>query len=463
MSKTVKRFMNFQFNHYTDLQQQLEKYAKEGLFLEKHGTFFWKFRRGEPKNTAYTVTYFPEGSMFNPHPTENQLTYYEYAQQSGWEFVTEINQMQIFCSDKPNPTPFDTDHGAKLANIKKCMRKSFLPSTIAIIVVFLLNIIIQITSLERTPIEFLSSYTRLFPLAVIVPVTIQHICILIGYISWCVKSTRSVMQGGKCIEKTHKLQRTVKVILMIYTLSVLLAFIIGMVSGGDSFIMLLGMAQTPLLILIFGGAIRLMRRAKASATANRVVAYTLLIAVSFGYMFLVGLFIVSNLGENQDAEEYRLVEHQLTDTVSQEYRLYSHDIPLTCQDIYGQDDYEFYSYEAHSTQTVFMSYENYSQSGLPAKDSPPKVSYDITRPKSKLMYDIATHDVLTPNYWFDGTMAEIDPQPFYATKAYKLLNIDGDHFGDYTLFYEDKIVELYLEEVPTQKQMQIIGEILRES
>ena len=93
MKDRTKRIINFRFDRYEDVENKLEKLAAKGLFLEKCGPFLWTFRKGTPKKLKYTVTYFSEGSVFNPDITDNQQTYFDYARAAGWNFVTQFNQM----------------------------------------------------------------------------------------------------------------------------------------------------------------------------------------------------------------------------------------------------------------------------------------------------------------------------------------------------------------------------------
>ncbi len=464
MKTTAKRFMYYQFHDNKGIEERLESLAEQGLFLEKIGVLMWTFRRGEPQKVRYTVTYFAEGSMFNPTYTENQVNYYELARSAGWELMAENNQMQIFCSFDENPTPFDTDERAKFENIKKCMKKSFVPSVIILIVVFSLNVAVQIPSLLRSPVEFLSDYTRLFPLSVMIPHIIYQCFVLVSYFVWCRRSERSINEGGGCIEKQHRVQKFFDKALLIYTLTLLIAFIASMTFDRNFHIILLSVLQMPLLIIIFMSIIKLMRKSGVSAKVNRVVSYTVLTVATFGYLFLVVFTVVALLDFDWGSDrEHRVVEHQLTETESREYVLYSDPIPLTNADLYGEDDYEFYSFVAMTSETFFVANETYYQSSLPAKDSPPELYYEIVRPKSQWMYDIAEADMLTPPHWSDDTVKETDPAPFYARQAYRLYYYDGDPKDDYILFYEDKIVQIELDNTPTPEQMAIIGEILREA
>ena len=79
----VRKIMSFHTVGNKELETKLEKWAREGLFVEKIGTTFWTLYRAEPKKLKFTVTYFPEASLFNPVATDNQQTYFQYAKESG--------------------------------------------------------------------------------------------------------------------------------------------------------------------------------------------------------------------------------------------------------------------------------------------------------------------------------------------------------------------------------------------
>lgn len=56
--KNTKRLMLMNYNYYKEIEQKLELYAKKGLVLEKMGPYLWTFKKTEPQNLKYAVTYF---------------------------------------------------------------------------------------------------------------------------------------------------------------------------------------------------------------------------------------------------------------------------------------------------------------------------------------------------------------------------------------------------------------------
>ncbi|MDZ7834454.1 MAG: DUF2812 domain-containing protein [Alkalibacterium sp.] len=216
MKDTTKRVIKFRFDRYEDTEIKLEKLAAKGLFLEECGSFLWTFRKGTPKKVKYTVTYFSEGSVFNPDITDNQQTYFDYAKAAGWNFVTQFNQMQIFCSEADNPIPFETDEKVKFENIKRCMKKSYLPSMIVMILVFVLNLIVQFNSFQLNPIDYLSDSIRLLSSSMIAAVIIYQVYSLMTYVLWLKRSEKSIALGGGCVKNNSIVYKMVDIIFMVF-------------------------------------------------------------------------------------------------------------------------------------------------------------------------------------------------------------------------------------------------------
>ncbi len=218
MTKKIKKIVYFRFDRLQDLESKLEKYAAKGLFLAECGSFFWTFRRGEPKKVKYAVSYFSEGSVFNPDITANQQTYFEYAKAAGWNFIAQLNQLQIFCSAAENPIPFETDEREKFENIKKSMKKSFLPSIVMMILVFSLNLLVLFNSFRYDKIGFLSDVSRLFPVTMLLFAVLYYIYLMLDYFLWRRRSERAIRAGGQINESASNTHRIIEIIFLSYLL-----------------------------------------------------------------------------------------------------------------------------------------------------------------------------------------------------------------------------------------------------
>lgn len=461
MKAITKRIMNFRFDRYGETEIKLEKLAAKGLFLEECGSFLWTFRKGAPQKLKYTVTYFSEGSVFNPDITDNQQTYFDYAKAVGWNFVTQFNQMQIFCSEDDNSIPFETDEKEKLENIKRCMKKSFLPSMIVIILVFAFNLVVHFNSFQLSPIDFLSNPNRLLPALMILAVVIYEMYSLLNYFAWCKRSKKTIALYGVCAKRTNAARRIVDTVFMCFILcsSGYILFYLAIKISWFGFV--LTIAQIPILMIVFRSSIKYLKKKKASAAKNKVISFAVLIVTDFAYLALLMAFIMQFGFSARDDSNYRTVDWQLTKTESHEFRLYSDEIPLTCEDLYGPIDYEYYSHERETDSTIFLSKSAFRQDSLPAKDGPPRIKYEILEPQFDFVYRLARKELLEIPVWRDNTSFEpLDNKTFGTVEAYQRY-YDDTPTGEYTLFFEDSIIILKMEEPLTTKQISIIKEKLK--
>src|SRR6056297_3310101 len=461
MKDKTKRIINFRFDRYEDVENKLEKLAEKGLFLEKCGPFLWTFRKGTPQKLKYTVTYFPEGSVFNPDITENQETYFDYAKAAGWNFVTQFNQMQIFSSEADNPVPFETDEKEKLDNIKKCMKKSYLPATIVIILVFVLNLIVQFNSFQLNPIDYLSDPIRLLSSTMILSIILYSLYSLMTYFIWIKRSEKSIALGGECAKNSSIVYKIVDIIYMAFVFGSLGYLLFHLLFEIGGFGLFLPIVQMPILMIIFWSSIKYLKKKKASATKNKVISITVLIIANFAYFALL-MAVIMRFGFSMDNDSnYRTVNWQFSKTEIHEYKLYRDEIPLTSEDLYGQIEYDYYSYEREIDRTLFLSKSSYRQDTPTSKDSPPRIEYEILKPQFDFVYGLAKGDLLEIPEWRENTTFEpIDNKIFDTVEAYQRYYEDTST-GEYTLFFEDRIIRLDMEEPLTTKQILIIKEKLK--
>lgn len=460
MNGKIKKLMNFRFDRYEEIEIKLEKLAAKGMLLEECGSFFWTFRKETPQKLKYTVTYFSEGSVFNPGITDNQQTYFDYAKEAGWNFVTQFNQMQIFCSEDNNPIPFETDEKEKFENIKRCMKKSFLPPIVISILVFILNLVVQFNSFQLNPIDFLSDYARIFPVFMFLAVIIYELYSLLNYLMWCKRSEKSIANGGGCDKRRSIVHRTVDVLFMIFIFGSLGYCLFYLAYETSLFGLFLAIVHMPILMIVFWSSIKYLRNKKVSAKLNKIISIVALTIASFSYLALVMVLIMKFGFSTDGGSDYRTVAWQMNSSYSHEYKLYSDTIPLTCEDLYGPIDYDYYSYKEEIDSTFFLSKSAYEQNSLPAKNAPPEIEYDILEPQFDFVYQLAKGHLLKIPDWRDNESFEsIDNNIFGTAEAYQRY-YGHNPTGEYILFFSDKIIVLDMEEQPTPEQISIIVEKL---
>ena len=105
MRDTKRRFEMVSLFDHTHMEKHLTDMAARGWLVEKIGHTGWVYRRIEPADLTFAVTYFPDASDFDPAPTEEQETFRDFCAHTGWEFAASSAQMQIFYNRRPDPVP----------------------------------------------------------------------------------------------------------------------------------------------------------------------------------------------------------------------------------------------------------------------------------------------------------------------------------------------------------------------
>jgi len=457
--KTTKKFMLINYNYYKEIEQKLERYAGKGLVLEKMGPYLWTFKKTEPQSLKYTVTYFAEGSVFNPHPTDNQQTYFDYAKAAGWDFVCEYNQMQIFSSSLENPPEFETDEKEKLENIHKCMKKSFVVSQLLMLAVFALNLFLRLNSLKRNPTDFLSSNIDLTTLIMSLSVILYSSYTLINYYMWYNKSRRSVAMGGSIIDNFNKTRRYFDIGYLIFLFSLVGYMFICLLPNTAFGIIALSVVQLPLFALVFWGSITLLKRCKISVKANRVISISLLILTGVLYLGFIFYSISQFSFPERSNKPYTTVDWEMYDGMTSEYRLYSDKIPITCEDLYGNIDFEYYSYETEEEDTPLLHRSHYSQTIPPMKNAPPQLEYSIYKPKFEFVKNIVVSDLTKLDDWSDRKLETLDNAIFSTKKAYAFYYEEANRklfSGEYILVFTDKVIHIAAESPFTDEQINIV-------
>lgn len=459
MKTTTKKLIMLHYNYFKEIEEKLEHYAKKGLILEKIGGTLWTFKKSEPQDIKYTVTYFNEGSIFNPHPTDNQLTYFEYAKAGGWDYVCEYNQMQIFSSPLENPPPFETDANEQLLNIHKCMKKSFIPAQIVMLVLWLMNTFIRVDDLLKRPSNFLSNNLDLITLLMFLSVSIFTAYSLMNYYSWYAKSKKSIARGGNLINAYSKIKKYIEIFYIICLL-LMLGYTFLAVFPNTSFeIIVLAVLPIPLFGLAFNGSIKLLKKFHVSAKTNKIASYGILCFTFIFYLSVV-FSSVMNFGFMERTDKpYTTVNWEIADGETRQYRLYQDELPLTCEDLYGEINFNNYSYEEQIDDSVFLKKVEYSQNAAPMQNPPPEIHYTIYTPKFEFVQSMIFDELTFIDEWRNQKAEVLDNSIFGTQKAYTYYFLEEGkrHYnGEYLLVFEDHIIRMFLGEPLTDEGIDVV-------
>lgn len=194
--RSVKyRLMDNQLYDYPLIQQQLSEQAARGWHLEKVGGLLWKYRRGEPKQVRYEVTYSSAASAFNSRPTDAEEDLAELCAQAGWVRVASAAQLQVFRNEDPNATPLETDEEQRLENIRKTMKKHFFPQHTLMVVLFLLQFFMHASNLLRWPSRTLSDPVVVTTLLMLPLVSLTYLVLMLSGWRWLRRARKAVDAG----------------------------------------------------------------------------------------------------------------------------------------------------------------------------------------------------------------------------------------------------------------------------
>jgi hypothetical protein len=467
--KTKKhRLEQFLFYDYTGIEKHLERMALKGWKLYKITRLFWEYHRIKPQKLTYTVTYFSEASEFNPYPTENQRTFHAYCKDVGWDLAAEWAQMQIFCTERENPTPIETDESVKLKAIHRAMKKNFLPSSILLLPLYLLQVYLQLHMIADDPVGQLSLGSSLFLTATWSVLIIQTLFTVIGYFIWYRKSWKAVGMGGACAESSSGYRKTFcffagfVIVLLALAISPFVTSNQGNIWGGV--LVIINMAVIIILTFTIKNALKraeVSRKVNLAVTAVCCVILSIVLTGATGWCITRGIS-AGWLGNRQPNETYTITRHNGS---TYTWNIFHNSLPLKVEDLQNVD-YDHYSYEWTERESFLLAQYIARQSSFPDGMLAPELNYSIVDVKLPCLFDLCLNDYLNM-YNYDWKKSENNRRYFQQTDApawqadavYQLYQQDEAR-EEYVLCWDSRIVYINLEEEPTVEQINIITEKL---
>ncbi len=463
MKDTKKCLVMFDFYDRTGIQNYLEKKAKQGWLLSKISEWSWHFTRIQPQELQFCVSYFSKASAFDPEPSEQQLSFQDFCEYTGWKLAASNAQMQIFYNEQENPTPVETDALMEIEQIHASAIKSFLPSYFLMLFIGLLQAVILGYRFITDPIGILASNASLFSAFCWCMLLLLSAIEVISYFRWHGKAQAMAQQDGGFLETKGHTHFQLAIIFLMLT-----AFGAMLISYGGSKMTLIALASVGIVLgltAMIVGFSELMKKWKLSAKANRTITIFTTLALSFGVtgFLLIGTISLINtlLPDKVPVQTYEYMDHT--------WKQYGDEIPLRIEDL-TDTDYPNYSYELTANdKSVFI--EQIEARQRPRMDAltQPSLEYTVTQIKLPLLYswcEAALLKNIARNYghpepedpdWVQTK--EIEAAPWGANKAYQLL-LAGEPEMRFLLCYDNYIVEIDFEHdwVLTEAQMKTIGE-----
>lgn len=454
---TKYRMESFALYDYQGVERHLEKMEARGWRLERTG-LFWKYRRVEPRQVHYAVTYIPGLSEFDPVPTREQTQLRELCAAAGWEEAGDWLQMQIFRTEQPDPLPLETEDAVRLDVLRRAGRKSVVQQNILLILTLLLLLAQNLFRLFWDPVQILSMTSWMLAMLGLLLAFLVTAGNLLDYVLWIRRSERSVAQGGPCAPSSGY-RWLARIFWPLYGVA-LLGSVLAFVTEGSPQILpvlLLYLVGLMLLILLVRGVKEGLRRRGVNKSTNKALTVA---ADVLGAVVLVGGFSalifwgVTQQGWflDQPAAVYEI------DGIP--FKIYHDDLPLTVEDLTGLE-LENYSYERTEYNSPLLGYLWGNQWYLSiAGAGDLGLSYEVVTVRAPFLYDWCLSEYLEeyekyPNREYRPE----DPSPWNAQAAYRLW-WDGEAWDWWLLCWEDRIVKLHADWPLTDRQKEIAAERL---
>lgn len=452
---TVKRtLVNVSFYDPEAIQRKLEQMAARGWMIQKVGNLFWTYTKIPPQKLRFAVTYFPGASEFDPKPSEKQLEKEELCAQDGWRLVLRWDVMQIFCTDREDAVPIDTDPVPQVDNIHRTMQKKVLVSQLVMALSVLGFLYLQLSQLWRDPADYLSDNSRLFTIPLWLMLLLMTIYELVIYFRWGRRAKEAAEHGVFLPVRSHPWLSWAAVGLA----TVFLLLSVSASSGGFLFLL----SIVVVMVIPFLLANWMLGELKGRGVSRRVNLAVTSAAIFVLVIVGTGAVVVgaATQGWLTLGEESQPVGQYDWDGLTM--HIYDDPLPLEVEDLVQVD--ARWSKEARLQESPLLAYGDYRQDLLFTEEIQGyELRYEITDVKVPFLYDFVKDGFIRDNQdeVLEKYLIPVDPAPWEAEEVYQVSWSDGVLDDTYLVCWEKRIVEIKFYWTPTQEQIQIAAERLR--
>ena len=454
--KTKKRRLEYySFYNHTGIEKHLTEMAKKGWLLESISNLYWTYRKIEPKDIHFCVTYYPRASDFDPEPSEDQQTFHDFCAHTGWQLACTWHQMQVFYNEKRFPIPLDTDPIMEVDTLHRACRKNFLPTQFLWLALSSLMTCYFFAGIYFDPIGLLSSSSRLI-------VQLAYVCLfllssveLFTYFTWH-KKAKHAARDGIFVDtpSTTKFQQFIVLILLFGVVY----WFVNLFASDDplaiwvALVMLAGMFA---ILFLIDGIKQGLRNAKASRGLNKAIT---LAACFILPTMMTAAIVYAGISAAQN---------NLIRTISSA----DSGIPLSVADFFEIDESKYIKQDRRN-ETYFLGQQVVHMYGdWTAEDfhELPDIQYTITSVKMTFLYQWCKEEMFRDMDESDDqdipvghrlVLKEQDPSPWGAKEVYRLYQEEGWYMNWYLLCYEDRIIDIRFDWEPTVDDMAIVNQKL---
>ena len=262
------------------------------------------------------------------------------------------------------------------------MKKIFKSSHLLLGAIFLMNIVLRAVDLVRRPLDFLSDGTSIWSALILLWGLMLLVFDFVYFRCWVKQSEKNIAKGGRCAEP--KGYRTFTHISWIG----LLILIVLMLMQSVAFAKIMFLYGIGILFVIAGtmATQKLLKKKGVSKGFNIAVTLTVDCLLVVLLTAAIMSYSMSNHLFSREADDYYMVGDY-------QWKIYHDDLPLVVEDLIDSE-YEYYSYEKHSDNSIFLSYDDCWQNCPPSGETPPPtMHYEVYTVKMDFLYDMVRREI----------------------------------------------------------------------
>lgn len=409
---------DFALYEYHYVQQHLMDMASKGWRLDRiNGLGLWRYRRAEPANIRYEVTYAPSASAYNSRPTCQEEALSDLCAEAGWVKVASLAQLHIYCNEDPNATPLETDESGRIQTIRRAMNKSFVREHLLLIVLFLIQCVMQLRTIFKYPARSLAQPLTVGNALMTGILVLLYGINLLGYFRWIKRAENAVREGlpGPEAGFYRRFRVVLWVFILVYLVLLLCSAQLWLV-GGMLVIVTAVFISARLLI-------NLCKKLNAPKWVNIAVPFVVTWVLM---MIAMGIFFTAADGLSLSSEPP-----------------HPDSLPLMIQDLTDPGDETLECTIWEESASPLSSYGRYYHDST-AEDSRLNLSYTILDVKCPLIYEMCCNDLeqqfeTSASFYFDGS---IKTNVGHLWDAEYAVRSSGD-FGDrWFICWDSRIVIL---------------------
>ena len=449
MKNTKRQLIPFSYYDLTGMERHLEKMAQKGWLLDKMSALGWRYRRIEPQKLHFTVSYCHRASAYDPEPTEEVQTFYDFCAHTGWRLAAEFGSMQVFYNDQEDPIPIDTDPAMEIQMVGREMKRA-LPFEILLLLIGFFMGGSWLYSLFHSPIDLLASPTNLFTGLCWLGLMVWSVADILTYLLWR-RRAKLAAQRGEFVP-TRGCHRIMQVVMALVILGAIYFFITARLPGLR---LLTGamILEFVVLFLAVNGTKDFLKKRKVSRRKNQAV--TIAVDVLLAVVLMAGIsYGTITLARNGGFSLAADIEPL-----------------LTIADLTGEEDPR-YIVRSHVESSVFLKVREFTERSQPGESVRlPELHSKVVDVYLPGIYGFCLRELLHErDDWEgitdDGTVVkpyyvyeEMDPALFGAQAAWQRYagGENGEPTGDYLLSYPGRLVTMECDWELTAEEMAAAG------